>query len=181
MNFITDRMKKTFPGIVVHIVAAGTFMFSGNAISQTTVSLRDCSDCPELVEIPRGSFLMGSDTGRDDEKPRHRVNIGNRFAVGKYEVTRRQYAIFIEESNFKQVDGCEVYDLPSFNLNLSKNWTDPDFKQNANHPVVCVNWHDAQAYVGWLTAKTGKKYRLLSEAEWGICRTSRVCHELLLW
>jgi formylglycine-generating enzyme required for sulfatase activity len=166
MSFRADKEIRIFPGIFITIVAAGMIVYSGSAKSQAAGSFRDCRDCPEMVEIPKGSFLMGSDTGRDDEKPMHRVTIGSSFAVGKYEVTRRQYQIFSKDSNFSKSNGCEVYDVPSFNMNFAKSWTDPDFKQNGNHPVVCVNWHDAQAYVGWLSAKTGKKYRLLSESEW---------------
>jgi len=119
-----------------------------------------------MVVIPKGSFLMGSDIGRDDEKPMHRVTIENNFAVGKYEVTRKQYAVFVENSNFSQDEGCEVYDLPSFNMDLTKSWVDPAFTQDEDHPVVCVSWHDAQSYVDWLSSVTGQKYRLLSEAEW---------------
>jgi formylglycine-generating enzyme required for sulfatase activity len=72
----------------------------------------------------------------------------------------------VETSNYSYDIGCETWDLPSFNMNLSKSWVDPDFKQNSNHPVVCISWHDAQAYVSWLSAVTGEQYRLLSESEW---------------
>ncbi len=120
-----------------------------------------------MIEIQKGSFLMGSDdVGRVEELPVHKVTIEYNFSVGKYEVTRGQYAEFVKNSNYPPVAGCETWDLPSFNMDLTKSWTDPDFEQDADHPVVCVNWHDTQAYVGWLSEFTGKKYRLLSEAEW---------------
>ncbi|MCZ6883596.1 MAG: formylglycine-generating enzyme family protein [Gammaproteobacteria bacterium] len=119
-----------------------------------------------MVEIQKGSFFMGSDIGRDDEKPRHRVTIDYNFAVSKYEITRAQYAVFVKNTNYSPDQGCEVYDLPSFNMDLKKSWLDPAFSQDDDHPVVCVNWHDAQAYVNWLSRVTGELYRLLSESEW---------------
>ena len=122
--------------------------------------------CPEMIDIPKGSFLMGSDYGRSEEKPVHNVLIKTSFAAGKYEVTREQYSFFVNSSGYPQKIGCEVFDLPSFNMNYKKSWIDPDFLQDDDHPVVCVNWHDAQAYVSWLSAYTGEQYRLLSESEW---------------
>ncbi len=119
-----------------------------------------------MVEIGKGSFLMGSDIGRDDETPMHQVTINYHFAVSKFEITRAQYAAFIKDTNTSPDLGCEVYDLPSFNMDLNKSWLDPSFSQEDDHPVVCVNWHDAQSYVNWLSRFTGEHYRLLSEAEW---------------
>jgi formylglycine-generating enzyme required for sulfatase activity len=150
-----------------YIITAIVFaIFPGNVNSQSNKSFRDCTECPEMVEIPKGSFLMGSYFGRLDEMPKHQVEINYNFAVSKYEITRNQYTIFINDSNHSSDEGCEVYDLPSFNMNLKKSWLDPDFSQDSNHPVVCVNWHDAQAYVSWLSKLTGDQYRLLSESEW---------------
>ena len=100
MGFRADKKIRKFQYFFITIVAAVIFAFSGGTSSQTAGSFRDCSDCPEMVEIPKGSFLMGSDTGRDDEKPMHRITIGYNLAVGKYEVTRRQYATFLKDSNF---------------------------------------------------------------------------------
>lgn len=148
------------------LIVAGLFFYHAQVISQTANSFRDCVVCPEMVEIPTGSFLMGSDSGRSEEKPAHEVAIEKSFAVSKYEVTRGQYAIFAKKSNYPQKTGCEVYDLPSFNMNSDKSWIDPDFIQDDDHPVVCVNWHEARAYVIWLSKFTGAKYRLLSESEW---------------
>jgi formylglycine-generating enzyme required for sulfatase activity len=148
------------------VIAFGAFAYSANANSQTVNSFRDCEKCPEMIEIQKGSFLMGSNDGRVEEKPGHRVSIENKFAVGKYEVTREQYEAFVKNSKYAQIVGCETWDSPSFNMNLTKSWTDPDFAQNANHPVVCINWFDTQAYVNWLSEITGEQYRLLSESEW---------------
>jgi formylglycine-generating enzyme required for sulfatase activity len=103
---------------------------------------RDCEDCPEMVVIPAGSFEMGSDKGEDNEKPVRRVAIGKAFALGKTEVTQGQWKALMGDNPSKYIncgDDC---------------------------PVETVNWDDAQAYIRKLSEKTGKQYRLPSEAEW---------------
>lgn len=121
--------------------------------------LRDCRDdtCPWLVVIPAGKFLMGSpanEEGRsDDEGPQHEVTIAKPLAVMEAEVTRGQFAAFVKAKDYKQASGgCA--------------WNAPGFDQTDAHPVVCISWNDAQAYIKWLAGKTGQGYRLLSEAEW---------------
>ncbi|MDP1613803.1 MAG: SUMF1/EgtB/PvdO family nonheme iron enzyme [Sulfuritalea sp.] len=104
--------------------------------------IQDCAECPELVVIPAGSFSMGSNDGGIDEKPVHTVRIGNGFALGKTEVTQGQWWALMgsNPSGFASCgDAC---------------------------PVEKVSWDDAQAYVRKLSEKTGKRYRLPSEAEW---------------
>ena len=112
---------------------------------------RDCSECPEMV-VPSGSFMMGSpnsEKGRDDDEgPRHRVSIDYRLAVGVYEVT------FAEWDACVSAGGCGGY-RPD-----DRGWG------RGNRPVINVRWEDAQSYVRWLSNKTGKSYRLLSESEW---------------
>ena len=112
---------------------------------------RDCSDCPELVVVPGGSYEMGSPLGEegryDDEGPLHRVRISERFAVGVYEVTFREW------DACRRAGGCSH---------------DPDDRGwgRGERPVIDVSWEDARAYVRWLSGETGKEYRLLSESEW---------------
>jgi formylglycine-generating enzyme required for sulfatase activity len=113
-------------------------------------TFKDCEDCPEMVVVPPGRFTMGSDK-QATEQPLHEVVIIYPFAVGNYEVTHRQFAQFVRESGYDMGDSC---------------WQDPGSTLSDQHPVVCVSWNDAKAYAKWLTAKTGKPYRLLSEAEW---------------
>jgi len=125
----------------------------------TAKSFQDCSDCPEMVMVPAGSFMMGSpDTEHDrddDEGPQHTVTIARDFAASKYEVTVAQYAVFLKETG-RTTDNCD----PGW-------WRQPMFTpDNPKTPAVCVSWEDAKAYVTWLGDKTGKAYRLLSEAEW---------------
>ncbi len=112
---------------------------------------RDCPQCPELVVLPAGAFKMGSPASEAEryieEGPRHWVTIAKPLVVGKYEVT------------FAEWDAC---------------WRAGDCAHNPddrgggrdNHPVINVSWRDVQQYLAWLSRKTDKPYRLLSESEW---------------
>lgn len=138
---------------------------------------RDCERCPELIVIPSGSFMMGSteeEAVRENmpkmgqhtisswERPRHLVSISYDFAMGRYEVTRDEFAFFLQESGYRPGRGC--YSEAGYAQENS--WIDPGFEQSESHPVVCISWTDAHAYVDWLSALTGRPYRLPSEAEW---------------
>lgn len=105
---------------------------------------------PKMVVLPMGVFTIGSPIGEegrnDDEGPQHNVSIKYPLAVGKYEVTSAEYSICVADGD------CQA--PPT---------TDPS---GDAHPVVGVSWNDAVDYVTWLTQQTGKRYRLLSEAEW---------------
>src|SRR5262249_22850102 len=113
------------------------------------MSFRECAkDCPEMIVVPAGSFTMGSpasEKGRDaGEEPQHTVTIARPFAVSKWDVT------FAEWDACVSVGGCpEIRD----------NWMGRDSK-----PAINVNWEEAQQYVAWLSAMTGRPYRLLTEA-----------------
>ena len=112
---------------------------------------RDCADCPLMVVIPAGSFMMGSpegEEGRDgNEGPEHRVDIVKPFAAGKQEVT------FAEWDACVSAGGCGH--RPG-----DGGWG------RGTRPVINVSWEDAQSYVSWLSRKIGEAYRLLSESEW---------------
>ena len=132
--------------------------------------LRDCEGCPEMVVVPAGSFMMGSpeseDGRNDDEGPVHRVTIAQPFAAGVKEVTRGEYGRFIEATGHSTGDSCWTYEGEQWEDRSGRDWRGPAFRQTDEHPVVCVSWEDAQAYVKWLSEKTGKGYRLLNESEW---------------
>lgn len=129
-----------------------------------------CKDCPEMVSIPAGSFTMGSPDSEDDrnerEGPQTKINI-RAFSMGKYAVTRGQFAEFIQATGYKPARKCfaEV-SHGKFDETGDASWKDPSFEQTDRDPVVCVNWNDAMAYVEWLSQATGQRYRLPSEAEW---------------
>ena len=135
-------------------------------------TFQDCQVCPEMVAIPAGEYRMGSpgeEKGRgSDESPLHEVRIMKKLAVGRYEVTRREYGAFVKETGRKTAAGCWVGDGSTRNwrLDAARSWRSPGFSQGERHPVVCVSWDDARAYAKWLSVKTGRTYRLLSEAEW---------------
>ena len=132
--------------------------------------VRDCAECPEMVVIPAGSFMMGSpgsEEGRDDDEgPVHRVEIREPFAVGAYEVTRDEYGAFVKETGHVGGTSCKVYTGGEWKERKGADWMNPGYSQTGRDPVACVNWENAQAYVEWLSRKTGEEYRLLSEAEW---------------
>ncbi|MBI1264224.1 MAG: SUMF1/EgtB/PvdO family nonheme iron enzyme [Alphaproteobacteria bacterium] len=131
---------------------------------------------PEMVVLPSGSFIMGSpssEAGRnaEHESPQRTVEIGYRLAVGRYEVTVDEYRAFVTETGRSASGGCWTWDGSDIGETESASWQWPGFVQSGNHPVTCVSWDDALAYVEWLNRKTGLvvspyRYRLLSEAEW---------------
>ena len=133
---------------------------------------RDCPDCPELVVVPAGWFMMGSPAGEerrdDDEGPQHRVEIAEPFAVGVHEVTRGEFARFVRATGHAMGNSCWFWDnkAEKWVEGSGRTWRNPGFEQTDRHPVVCVNWEDAQSYVSWLSGETGQSYRLLSESEW---------------
>ena len=136
---------------------------------------RDCADCPEMVVIPAGRFVMGAAPGEEEREalseqfrnrsqPRHGVAVKS-FSAGKFEVTRGQYRVFAEATG-RSSDGCFVWTGTGFEKDQTKDWRNPGYAQDDPHPVACVSWDDASAYVRWLSQKTGQDYPLLTEAEW---------------
>ena len=143
-------------------------------------AFRDCAECPEMVVVPAGSFRMGSppsEEGRYEvEGPTRHVTISEPFAVGKYEVTRGAFASFVSATGYDMEGSCGLWLGGEWEFYPWYDWLSPSFPQTDRDPVVCVNWRDAQAYAVWLSEKTGKGYRLLSESEYaarGGTRTAR--------
>jgi formylglycine-generating enzyme required for sulfatase activity len=131
---------------------------------------RDCPDCPEMVVVPAGSFVMGASANEEvffngQREDRVLVNIASPFAVGRFAVTRGEFAVFVAAAGHTTNSRC--YDLSSSEPTprADRDWRSPGFSQTDRHPVVCVNWNDAKAYVAWLASYTGKRYRLLTETE----------------
>lgn len=135
-----------------------------------------CVECPQMVAIPAGQFVMGSpdsEAGRDNDEGPTRTVAVSAFELAKTEVTVGEYAAFIKANpGYDAGNSCWSIDNNSkWQEQQGRNWANPpfgDFKQTNQHPVVCVNWNDAQAYVKWLNARPGSpgNYRLASEAEW---------------
>ncbi|MCP3849333.1 MAG: SUMF1/EgtB/PvdO family nonheme iron enzyme [Gammaproteobacteria bacterium] len=101
---------------------------------------------PEMVTIPKGSFMMGSNHGSPDQNPPHRIKIKSAFAIGKYEVTFAQYDVFVKATKGRKPD-----DL---------GWG------RGNRPVIKVTLQEAKDYASWLSKKTNRTFRLPTEAEW---------------
>jgi formylglycine-generating enzyme required for sulfatase activity len=127
---------------------------------------RDCPDCPEMVAVPAGGFMMGAAAGElvaNQPEEQVRISIARPFAVGRFAVTRGEFAAFVAATNRRMEGPC--HRLGEHGKSAQRDWRSPGFAQDDRHPAVCVSWHDAKAYVAWLASTTGKRYRLLSEAE----------------
>jgi formylglycine-generating enzyme required for sulfatase activity len=120
-------------------------------------------DMPKLALIPAGWFLMGSESGQDNERPVHRVWVDT-FYLGEHQVTNAEYAHFL---------GARAIQPPPL-------WNDPHFNHPAQ-PVVAVSWFDAAQYCEWLSEITGRKFRLPTEAEWECAARGGVEGKLFPW
>jgi formylglycine-generating enzyme required for sulfatase activity len=139
---------------------------------------QDCDACPVMVSIPAGTFLMGTATENrlidprtgkpaKNDGPQHAVTFKVPFALGKYEVTVKEFGAFVEDTGHETTNRCMEFSKEnSFTFNENLNWNDVGFEQSGSHPVVCVSFFDALAYAEWLSDQTGEKYRLPTEAEW---------------
>ncbi|MCC6533390.1 MAG: formylglycine-generating enzyme family protein [Burkholderiales bacterium] len=138
-------------------------------------ALTDCTDCPQMVVVPGGRFVMGAAPGEEAREglaasfagrsePLREVRV-KPFAAGKFEVTRGEYRRFVEATG-RAGRGCFVWARAQFELDPNRSWLDPGYAQDDSHPATCVSWEDARAYAHWLGLQTGRPYRLLTEAEW---------------
>ncbi len=146
------------------------------AWAEPAAGWRDCADCPEMVRIPAGSFVMGATAidahanGTHAESQSVVIKIAKAFALGRTEVTRREYLLFVADSGYDGTGPCITWSekLGRFNADRDRGPDNPGRPHTAHDddPAACVSWTDAKAYVAWLTDRTGKPYRLPSEAEW---------------
>lgn len=174
-------------GVLLAAVAAGAAQAQprGQAHQQpqaaTPQTFRDCGDCPEMVMLPGGAFTMGVPPGEEEREgvpenlrgrsfPTQRISIAPGLAMATRTVTRRQFAVFVHETGLEPGQSCWTFVNSGGSYEYVErqglNWREPGFPQGDDHPVVCVNWEDATAYAAWLARRTGKPYRLPSEAEW---------------
>jgi formylglycine-generating enzyme required for sulfatase activity len=132
-------------------------------------TFRDCEQCPEMVHIPSGTITMGSsdvdDATINSEDYAHLVRISS-FSLGKTEVTRAQFAAFVNATHYKAANSCWTFENGSFEERGERSWRYPGFPQHDNHPVLCLNLADINAYAQWLSRITGRHYRLPTGAEW---------------
>jgi formylglycine-generating enzyme required for sulfatase activity len=129
----------------------------------------------DMIVIPAGHFTMGSDAAEtahneamkelaQHEQPRHEVTVAS-FLLAKFDVTRGEYAEFVVQTGYASA-GCNIWNGLKWSAVSTASWKNPGFEQTDRDPVVCVNAADIDAYIHWYSAKTGKAYRLPSEAEW---------------
>ncbi len=134
------------------------------------------SNVPSTVFVQGGSFMMGTASGYSNEAPVHQVTVSS-FSMGKYEVTVEEFKAFVDETNYvtetetKGTSGLYNPTTLKWDETPNINWRhgaqgvlrpSSEYK----HPVVHITWNDATAYCVWLSKKTGKTYRLPTEAEW---------------
>ena len=156
---------------ILCLVGASVFIAAtpAHARARSTRLIRHCTSCPQMIPIPSGSFVMGapkSDPRSDGtERPQTQVRV-KAFWLGKYPVTRGEYAYFARTTNRPVDKGCSWTGRAKADADKVSTWQDTGFPQSDRSPVVCVTWDDVNAYIGWLRTKTGKPYRLPSEAEW---------------
>jgi formylglycine-generating enzyme len=124
-----------------HDVAGAALQASGGGASKDIVE-------PVCAIIPAGWFLMGCETGQDEEKPVHRVWV-DAFEVAAVQVRNHDFALFLQATGHP----------------APPHWDDPDFN-HPEQPVVAISWFEATKYCGWLSSVTGRRYRLPTEAEW---------------
>lgn len=145
-------------------------------------SFQDCSDCPDMVMIPPGTFIMGQPERESQNRrfgwggPPVKVTIASAFALGRTEVTRAQFRAFLTDSGYEMTAPCgtvwRALVQDEFGAEAAPSWQNPLYPggmmPDDDHPVVCVGFPDAQAYTDWLNTKApaGRHYRLPSEAEW---------------
>ena len=179
-------------GIVLALACSFTSSTHGlaqaKAVHAAGSVFKDCRGCPEMVVLPAGSFTMGSSAEEKswaashggsmysvaDEGPQHPVSVSS-FALGRYDVTRAEYAAFARETGYPAGNGCgSGRAILKWEKDPKLTWASPGYAQTDNDPAVCVSWHDARAYIAWLNRKVLRKtstsqerpYRLPSEAEW---------------
>lgn len=121
-----------------------------NISTKAGTIFRDCIDCPEMIVLPKGQFLMGAPENEAlrhaVETPQHKVTINYVLAVARTELT------------FAEWDACAS--AGACRKNVETNWP------RGQQPVININWNDTEIYLTWLNKTTGQNYRLLSEAEW---------------
>jgi formylglycine-generating enzyme required for sulfatase activity len=147
-------------------------------------SFRDCATCPEMAVIPAGTFMMGSpatEAGRQpNEGPQQAITIPRPFAMARHETTRGEWRAFSDATNRQIESDCRALQfrpelIADYEAGRARaewvatgeyHWGNTNYPQDDTHPVACINYVDAEAYLAWISQRSGARYRLPSEAEW---------------
>lgn len=140
-------INRLIPRLILLVAVALVWATPAFAKMKPGTTFKDCKTCPEMVVLPAGIYIMGLGATRKRDGPAHRVNIKRPFAIGRFEVTFREWFACVADK------GC-------------RHKPDDHKWGQIKRPVINVTWHQVQNYVKWLSRKTGHKYRLPSEAEW---------------
>ena len=168
------RFLLSFATAMLALTASGACV----AQVQKDREFQECPECPVMVGIPAGTFIMGSphtENGRfDSEGPQHEVAI-KAFALGKYDVTSEQFLTFLRETGYQPQACSSILDM-KWNVPGHGRAYAPYEGEPPRWPAVCLDWRDAEKYIAWLNDKvraahptlnyTNGAYRLPSEAEW---------------
>ena len=122
---------------------------------------KDCKDCPQMVVLPAGTFTMGTpddEVGHEpDESPLHPVTFAQPVAISRFQVLKGEWDAYLRDTGYHMPDGDE---RPGRECKAGI----PRYEYGARHPAVCMDFAEANAYIAWLSKKTGQQYRLVSEA-----------------
>lgn len=183
---VSSNKAETIAAVPKPLEEIKTEAFAESAVTDTTDNdatvfkeitdkLSDGTAGPTLVIIPKGSNTIGSDIDeeghRADEEPKRLITLKNSIAIGKTEVTIADFRKFTEATGYltaaeqDKTHGCRTFQQ-GWDWRPGISWRNPGYSQQEDHPVVCVSWQDAMAYVKWLSEETGKSYQLPSEAVW---------------
>lgn len=169
-------MRAATAMLALAVVVAAIPSLAADSTREAGATFRDCEGCPEMIVIPAGSFVMGTPAAERAAGANAAegevvvMTLERPFALSKHEVTRGEYSRFIADSGYEPQSGCRVWDpaLARFSDDGRRGWQDPATPAAPAEqvPVSCVSFADAEAFAGWLSTKTGSRYRLPSEAEW---------------
>jgi formylglycine-generating enzyme required for sulfatase activity len=176
-NQLILTMQRVALVFVAGLLALG-WSATSHAEDRKEREFQECLECPVMVGIPAGTFVMGSpriESGRfDSEGPQHEVAI-KALALGKYDVTSEQFLTFLKESGYQPRPCSTILDMKWKSPGQGQAYS-PLKGEPPHWPAVCLDWHDAEKYVAWLNDKVRiahptldhakGAYRLPTEAEW---------------
>ncbi|MEO6676633.1 MAG: formylglycine-generating enzyme family protein [Pseudomonas sp.] len=154
---------KTLPALAFAAVLGCLLPGLAHAAAPTAPGkvFKDCKDCPEMVVLPTGTFTMGTpedEVGREpDEGPLHPVTFAKPLAISRFQVLTGEWDAYLRDTGYVMPDGDT---RPGRECKAGV----PRYERTAKHPAVCMDFNEANAYVAWLSKKSGKAYRLVSES-----------------